>query len=219
MNNKLKDLEYPQNLIYAIFGEEAEDIIYNADIIPDFAGSVEYVLHTLYEREANILKDRYLSLMTYDELGKSYNITRERVRQIEARALRKLRHPSRAKYLRCGVSGILENIRADYFEKAAQLESKLIELCKLNEKTANEIIDNAELRKKYAPMRIEEADFSVRSYNCLKRAGIDTMPELARLTYNELTKIRNLGRRSVNEIIDKLREYGYEVNKGSEQIL
>ena len=216
MINKIKELEYPFNLIYAVFEDDAEGIIENADTISDFNGSVEYVLHTLSERERTVLKYRFVDLMTYEEVGKLYNITRERIRQVEAKALRKLRHPNRSKYLKYGVSGIIENIRTDYHNRFCDLESKLIELCKLNEKTANEVIRDNELRKKYAPTKIENMDLSVRSYNCLKRAGIDTLQQLAKLSYEDLINVRNLGRKSVDEIIEKLKEYGYEIQRNGE---
>ena len=218
MTNKVKDLEYPLNLIYVIFDDEADGIIENADTISDFNGSVEYVLHTLSERERTVLKYRFVDLMTYEEVGKLYNITRERIRQVEAKALRKLRHPSRAKYLKCGVSGIIENIRTDYFNKFADLENKLIELINLNTKTASRIVCGAEIRRKHTPtdLKIEDMDLSVRAYNCLKRTGIDNLQQLAKLSYDDLAGIRNLGRKCVGEIIERLKEYGYNIRQNGE---
>ena len=213
----IKDLEYPLNLIYAVFEDEAEEIIEKSDTISDFNGSVEYVLHTLSDRETKILKNRFIDLMTLEEVGKIFGVTRNRIREIEAKALRKLRHPNRIKYLRYGISGIIENIKSDYFNKFADLENKLIELCKLNEEKADKVIDDVELRQKYASLRIEDMDLSVRSYTCLKRAGINNIKQLASLSYEKLVRIRNLGRKSIEEIIEKLKEYGYEIQKNGEE--
>ena len=213
----IKDLEYPLNLIYAVFENEAEEIIEKSDTISDFNGSVEYVLHTLSDRETKILKNRFIDLMTLEEVGKIFGVTRSRIREIEAKALRKLRHPSRIKYLRYGISGVIENIKIDYYNKFADLESKLIELCKLNEEKADKVIDDVELRRKYASLGIEHMDLSVRSYTCLKRAGINNIKQLASLSYEELVHIRNLGRKSIEEIIEKLKEYGYEIQKNGEE--
>jgi DNA-directed RNA polymerase, alpha subunit len=55
-------------------------------------------------------------------------------------------------------------------------------------------------------MTIEELDLSVRSYNCLKRAGINTVQELANKTEQEMIKVRNLGRKSLEEVKIKLQE-------------
>ena len=55
-------------------------------------------------------------------------------------------------------------------------------------------------------MTIEELDLSVRSYNCLKRAGINTVQELTGKTESEMMKVRNLGRKSLEEVKNKLAE-------------
>ena len=59
--------------------------------------------------------------------------------------------------------------------------------------------------------RIEELDLSIRSQNCLKRAGINTLGELAQKTEEEMMRVRNLGRKSLKEIMQKLRENGFEL--------
>ena len=64
-------------------------------------------------------------------------------------------------------------------------------------------------------MKIEELDFTVRSYNCLKKAGVNTISDLTSMTYNELLKIKNLGKKSLNEIIDKMKELGYDLGDTS----
>ena len=57
-------------------------------------------------------------------------------------------------------------------------------------------------------MTIEELDLSVRSYNCLKRAGINTVEELTEKTEDDMMKVRNLGKKSLEEVIQKLEELG-----------
>ena len=57
-------------------------------------------------------------------------------------------------------------------------------------------------------MTIEELDLSVRSYNCLKRAGISTVNELCNKTEEELVKFRNLGKKSLKEVKEKLAKIG-----------
>ena len=60
---------------------------------------------------------------------------------------------------------------------------------------------------------IEEIEFSVRAYNCLKRAGINTMQDLIDRKEMEVTKIRNLGKKSLKEVIDKVREMGLKFHE------
>lgn len=57
-------------------------------------------------------------------------------------------------------------------------------------------------------MMIEDLDLSVRSYNCLKRAGIQTVEELTQKTENEMMRVRNLGKKSLKEVKDKILEHG-----------
>lgn len=62
---------------------------------------------------------------------------------------------------------------------------------------------------------VEELELTVRSYNCLKREGVDTIGQLATMTEEELMNIRNLGMKSVEEIRSKLAEYGYQMESES----
>ena len=55
---------------------------------------------------------------------------------------------------------------------------------------------------------IEDLDFSVRAYNCLKRAGIHTLQDLVKKSENDMMKIRNLGKKSLKEVLDKVRDLG-----------
>ena len=63
-------------------------------------------------------------------------------------------------------------------------------------------------KEKVLEMTIEELDFSVRSYNCLKRAGINTVEDLINKSEDEMMKVRNLGRKSLEEVIKKLHDMG-----------
>ena len=60
-------------------------------------------------------------------------------------------------------------------------------------------------------LKIEELDLTVRSFNCLKKAGIEEVGQLARLSLNELLKIKNLGRKSLDEILEKMKELGFDL--------
>ncbi len=62
-------------------------------------------------------------------------------------------------------------------------------------------------------MKIEDMDFSVRSYNCLKRANIHTVEDLTRRSEDDMLKVRNLGKKSLDEVIQKLEAYGLSLEK------
>ena len=181
-------LPYPDNLLYDIFGGEWE--------FPrpgDFDGSLEYVLHSLTERERRVLDFRYKNGLTFEKIGKHFCVTRERARQIYARALRKLCNPQRLNYLKYGVSGVIRR-KSESAREAAL----------------------ASLPKPDKPEKIplEELELSVRSYNCLKRAGMNTLREVSEMTFDELCHVRNLGKKSVDEICAVLTNYGIRLKTG-----
>ena len=71
-------------------------------------------------------------------------------------------------------------------------------------------------KEKVMEMNIDELELSVRSYNCLKRAGINTVEELTNKTPEDMMKVRNLGRKSLEEVLAKLKELNLELNSGEE---
>ena len=86
-------------------------------------------------------------------------------------------------------------------------EAKNIEIMVEREETKKE---------KVLEMTIEELDMSVRSFNCLKRAGIDTVEDLTNRTEEDMIKVRNLGKKSLEEVIQKLHSLGLELRKEEE---
>ena len=71
-------------------------------------------------------------------------------------------------------------------------------------------------KEKLLEITIDELELSVRSYNCLKRAGINTVEELTNKTPEEMMKVRNLGRKSLEEVLEKLKELGLSLSSGEE---
>lgn len=71
-------------------------------------------------------------------------------------------------------------------------------------------------KEKVLEMTIEELDLSVRSYNCLKRAGINTVQELTERTIDDMMKVRNLGKKSLEEVQEKLAALGLALKKSDE---
>lgn len=86
-----------------------------------------------------------------------------------------------------------------------------------NAKTAEVMIEKEDNEKeKVLEMNIDELELSVRSYNCLKRAGINTVEELTNRTAEDMMKVRNLGRKSLEEVLAKLKELGLQLNPSDE---
>ncbi len=79
------------------------------------------------------------------------------------------------------------------------------------------LVERPEVKKeKVLEMTIEELDLSVRSFNCLKRAGIDTVEDLINRTEEDMIKVRNLGRKSLEEVIQKLNDLNLSLKKDEE---
>ncbi len=84
-------------------------------------------------------------------------------------------------------------------------------------KTAEVMIEHEDNEKeKVLEMNIDELELSVRSYNCLKRAGINTVEELCNKTSEDMMKVRNLGRKSLEEVLAKLKELGLSLKPSEE---
>ena len=82
---------------------------------------------------------------------------------------------------------------------------------------AEVMVDKEENEKeKVLVMSIDELELSVRSYNCLKRAGINTVEELTNKSQEDMMKVRNLGRKSLEEVLAKLKELGLQLNSSEE---
>ena len=86
-----------------------------------------------------------------------------------------------------------------------------------NAKTAEVMVEKPDDDKEKAlEMSIDELELSVRSYNCLKRAGINTVQELISKSPEDMMKVRNLGRKSLEEVLAKLKDLGLELHTGEE---
>lgn len=109
-------------------------------------------------------------------------------------------------------------------KEAVSLAAKIITehlnlFVELSADTANTeiMVDKEETKKeKVLEMTIEELDMSVRSFNCLKRAGIDTVEDLTNRTEEDMIKVRNLGKKSLEEVIQKLDSLGLSLRKSDD---
>mgnify|MGYP003294557662 FL=1 len=82
--------------------------------------------------------------------------------------------------------------------------------------TETMIVKNDDSKGKILEMTIEELDLSVRSFNCLKRAGINTVEDLINKTEDDMMKVRNLGRKSLDEVVNKLASLGFTLQDEDE---
>ena len=210
----LSDADYAGRLYCAVFGTEEDFDDVNVK-------GVLNVLNTLSERERYVLECRFRYGKTLKAIGNEIGVTNEVIRQNEVKALRKLRHPSRSQPMK--IETILKE-RDHYMQRA---DAYGVELAKANEviKELRRILDTAvaglpiNAVANHDPLQadvkdicntvIEDMDLSVRTYNCVKRAGYNTLGDLLTITYEQVYKIRNLGKRSLDELIDKVHGLGF----------
>lgn len=105
------------------------------------------------------------------------------------------------------------SLSAKILEDHANLFVNLVDTMKNKEILISQ--DDEKAHKKLE-MSIEDLDLSVRSYNCLKRAGIHTVQDLTRKTEDEMLKVRNLGKKSLDEVIKKIKDLGFDLRSKDE---
>jgi hypothetical protein len=166
----------------------------------------------LTEREHGVICLRFIQNMTYYDVGEVYGVTRERIRQVEMRALRKMLRPTCKRIMQKGFyRWAMEEIEAQADQRAAEAVAKFkrdwMEEHEAEQFRAEQEKE-ADLRERVLNQSIDELDLSVRSYNCLKRANVNTVRDLTERTEESMYCVRNLGRRSLEEIRDKLASLG-----------
>lgn len=125
-------------------------------------------------------------------IGEEYGLRAERIRQIEAKAVRKLRHPSRSRYILMGMEGYINYLRdtavderlREYKKEIISLEKKIAELTDTEYEEEKNELENAPLA---------ELDLSVRTFNILYRAGYSTVKELLDADAEKIVSLPNLG--------------------------
>lgn len=165
------------------------------------------IFETLSDRENYVLIRRYFknkdfSMNSYREIGEELGVTPERVRQIELRAIRKLKHPCRLRRFEYVFSTNKKELDEDYIKTM------------LSDGVTFSFNEVAIRTKRDIP--IEEMNLSVRSYNCLKRSGILTSGDLFDKTELDLMRTRNLGKKSLKEVLDKRKELSESNNLETE---
>ena len=204
MKNIKEKKEYPKNLLSQVFVNGLP-----TDLPDDVALVLEYIIQkTLTEREGRVLDMRYKRYMTMAAIGEEYGLRAERIRQIEAKAVRKLRHPSRSRYILMGMEGYINYLRdtavderlREYKEEIVTLEKKIAELTDTEYEEEKNELENAPLA---------ELDLSVRTFNILYRAGYSTVKELLDADAEKIVSLPNLGLKNFSDLIDVLSEKGF----------
>lgn len=207
---------FPQNLVDALTGyghraepKEPENPLELMEPVSVATALAIMEAARLTEREQRVILLRYLDGLDLVEAGKRFGVTRERIRQVEAKALHKMLRPSCREILQKGfyrwtldeIEHRAENIAV---EKIMEFKRAWAE-----EHNAEPVVTEEPVYSGDSVLSqpIEWLDLSVRLYNCLKRANIDTVRDLTERTADSMFYVRNLGRKSLDEIREKLNQY------------
>ena len=194
----LKLKEYPYNLIDAL---DLEPV----DVIENFESRLNRIfLEYMTSRDQFVLMQIYSCQRTFEEVARFMDISSSRVQQIHAKALRRLHYHK--KYLLTGIYSEPEHMARKKFEEYI--------LSMRDSWTYESALDYIKNHKKtYCPIKednIDDLELSIRSSNCLKRAGITSVQQLTEKTVEDMMKVRNLGKKSLKEIRNKLQSLGLD---------
>ncbi len=98
-----------------------------------------------------------------------------------------------------------------HIEPLLEIGNRLVELRPEDDETDLSLESGAGAQVNDDDVKIEELDLTVRSYNCLKKVGLETLGHLSKMSANDLMKIKNLGKKSYNEILEKMLECGHDL--------
>lgn len=206
-----KNKDYPMNLVLDLStGWQPIDpntLPKNYDIF------VEYALRSMEGkcgRNVQMVRMRYRDGMTYQAIGNTYGLTLERARQCVNLVLSKIR---RSRFLIdlicCGVETVVkEHEQAEYAKGYNDgFTSGFAEGISGEEAKRSKV-----LRNNVDSIPLRDLGLSVRAYNVLYRAGKQTARDIAACSYDDLRKMRNLGMKTLWEIIDKMKSLGYDTS-------
>ena len=248
---------YPWNLL-ADIGIDIQDCFdIKNDIRDELTATITNNIELL-PREVESIKLRYINVLTFSDVGKELGVCGGRVGQILAKALRKIRHPSRLNIIRnilyrysddickqafaklgyqgsniCGPLNVLREIkRYKHVNTGRELVSivkgntvyfrsfidgtflgEIEKLIKIANRVAMEENTGANKVNVYSALALEELNLSVRTFNCLKRAGINTVGDIISMTEEDFIRIRNLGKRSYDEVISVIGGLGLKLKE------
>jgi len=206
MNNKkyLNDDDFTALLYCEIFEKSEDGDDYNPRRILN-------ALNTLTLRERRVIEYRYRNDMTYAQIADEIGVTRERVRQILVKAIRKLRHPGRTRDI--SVSQIeqeRDRYKQTVVEQEAVIQELRLEITRLAHGLANVNIEEIHIPVNRLEWDICELGLTVRSYNCLARSGRQKVRDVYEIpSFQELFSIKNLGMKSCEEVMQRMRDLGF----------
>lgn len=195
--------DYPKCLVMAIIDSLELPI---EEFTPDIVAGINYAVSTLEGREQKLIHLRYEEKKTLSQIGEYFGFKQERSRQIEVRALRKLREPMNWKYITLGVKGFTKTLCDSAYAQGHQVGYD--EGYREGIKDAAKGISKTGFSVNVLTLPIECLELSKRAHNALKRAGYNVLGDITELDYRAIIRIKNLGVEQRHEVAVGLNKYG-----------
>ena len=196
--------DYPYNLLSAIRGNTTLELPHS--LTKDVLAGLHYALSTLEDRERTVIMGRFQEALSLNDLAIELDIGAERVRQIQVKALQKLREPCRWNYISHGIAGYCKaRATAEYNKGFSKGYAEGYRHGRVDQEN--------NVNHSYGPedlmaQPVEYLNLSTRAQQCLFHRNCETVGDVVRLTEDTIRTTRNLGKKSADEIARKLQAVG-----------
>ncbi len=215
-HKNVQNESWPTNLLMEI------GIMPDAEHIEELEENLIYTLGTLDKRESEVMlyyyRDGLSTQQILKKMGLDNTLGSSFITLGRKKALTKLRHRDRVMLICIGKDAVetTEELRKKYVEEIESMKQTVESIEDTGDSVEDiklklEELSKPENRNAFDAMDIDCIDFTIRSRNALKRGGYDTIGELRGISRKDLMRIRNMGEKSVDEIVDKLKEWGIEI--------
>lgn len=196
--------DYPYNLLTAIRGNTTLELPHS--LTKDVLAGLHYALSTLEDRERTIILGRFQEALSLEDLAMELDISDERVRQLQVKALRKLREPCRWNYISLGIAGYCKSrATAEYNRGFSKGYAEGYRHGRIDQENN---VDYSYGPEDLLAQPIEYLNLSTRAQQCLFYRHCETVGDAVRLSEETIRTTRNLGKKSADEIARKLRAAG-----------
>lgn len=196
-NLNFRKLSFPDNLLATLL--EKDDTEYQYNMPYDHSKlkqNLLIILAVLSEREEDMILLRYKEQQTYEQIGLTYGITKERVRRIINNGIRTLKSSDNIALVKKGLDGFIEEkINRQITDAYTRGYEQAMSGVSASENTVPAYVYN---------LPIEELGLSTRAFNCLKRSRINTVNNMLTLKIDDIFRIRAMGYNTAIEVAEKL---------------
>lgn len=206
---------YPFNLLRAVKGQSDREI--PEVLTDDHLAGIHYVLSLLDERERGILQQRYEEQKLRNEIAEDFDISPERVRQIESKACKKLQRLPNWSYIQYGVAGYLRKVVSSEYNRGYSVGYGLgyTDGVKDGRAGVSQSFGPDEVMNK----PIEALDLPTRAHSCLVSLGCKRIADVVRIPGAKIATTPHLGKISANDIAKALKRAGVGITAWDEYLL